>query len=134
MINSRFENISLVENGVVLSFKSTGQKKISFSEIDKIYISSNKVPPLYVFLFVIISLIVMGFSFWFLDFDLILVLPILLILYGAIRLDNYKRYGMTIALKNADFIELKVPLKLKYEAIDFVNKIKKELFYVAIKR
>jgi hypothetical protein len=41
---------------------------------------------------------------------------------------------MTIALKNADFIELKVPLKLKYEAIDFVNKIKKELFYVAIKR
>ena len=133
MINIRFENISLVDNGILLSFKSTEQKEISFSEIDKIYISVNKVPPLYVFLFVIISLVVMGFSFWFMDFDSILVLPILLIVSGVVRLNNYKRYGMTIALKNGDFLEQRVPLKLKYEAIDFVNKIRKELFHVAIK-
>ena len=133
MTNIRFKNISLVENGIILSFKSAEQKEISFSEIDKIYISVNKVSPVYVLLFILISLTVMGLSLWFMDFDLILLLPMLLIISGAVRLNNYKRYGMTIALKNGDFLEQNVPLKLKYEAIDFVNKIRKELFYVTTK-
>ncbi len=128
MTNLRFENISLVENGIVLSFKSAEQREVSFLEIDKIYISVNRASPLYVFLFVIISLIVMGFSIWFMNFDMILVLPILLIVFGAIKLNNFKKYGMTISLKNGSFLEQQVPLKLKYEAIDFVNRIRKELF------
>ena len=133
MTNIRFKNISLVENGIILSFKSAEQKEISFSEIDKIYISVNKVSPVYVLLFILISVTVMAMSLWFMDFDLILLLPMLLIISGAVRLNNYKRYGMTIALKNGDFLEQNVPLKLKYEAIDFVNKIRKELFYVTTK-
>ena len=94
MTNLRFENISLVENGIVLSFKSAEQREVSFLEIDKIYISVNRASPLYVFLFVIISLIVMGFSIWFMNFDMILVLPILLIVFGAIKLNNFKKYGL----------------------------------------
>ena len=34
---------------------------------------------------------------------------------------------MTIRLKNGDFLEQEVPLKLRYEAIDFVSRIRKEL-------
>ncbi len=69
----------------------------------------------------------MCFSFWFLDFDLILFSPLLLIFFGSVKLNNYKSYGMTIRLKNGDFLEQEVPLKLRYEAIDFVSRIRKEL-------
>ena len=128
MINSRFENISMIDKGLLISFKSIEQKEILFSEIDKIYISVNKVSPLYVFFIIIFSLIVMGFSFWLMDFDVVLLLPLLLIFFGAVQLNNYKRYRMTIRLKNGKFLEQQVPLKLKYQAIDFVNKTRKELF------
>ena len=70
----------------------------------------------------------MGFSFWLMDFDVVLLLPLLLIFFGAVQLNNYKIYRMTIRLKNGKFLEQQVPLKLKYQAIDFVNKTRKELF------
>jgi len=128
MMISKFENISLVENGVVLSFKSSEPKEISFSDMDKIYISVNKAPQLYVFLYFVVSLIVIGFSFWIMNFDIILFLPLVLIIFGAVKLNDYIRYRMIIALKNDDFFEQQVPLKSKNEAIDFVNKIRKEIF------
>jgi len=128
MSNIKFKNITIEESGLVLNFKSAEQKNILFSEIDKIYISIHKVLPIYVFLFVVISLIVIGLYFLFIDFDLILFSLLLLIVFGALKLNNYKRYEMTISLKDGVFLEQQVPLRLRYEAIDFVNRIRKELF------
>ena len=128
MANITFENISLVEKAVVLNFKSTEQKEISLIEIDKIYLKVHRASPFYVLLFIVISIIVIGFSFLLMDFDLILVLPHVFFFFGAVKLNNYKRYGMTIDLKNGGFLEIKVPLRSRYEAIDFVNKIRKELW------
>jgi len=64
-------------------------------------------------------------------FDMIQILPLLMVVSGAIKLNNYKSYGIKVSLKNGDFLEQKVPLKLKYEAVEFVNKIRKELFLLS---
>ena len=68
MAKITFENISLVEKAVVLNVKSTEQKEISLTEIDKIYLTVHRASPLYLFSFIVISIIVMGFSFWFMNF------------------------------------------------------------------
>ena len=128
MKKNRFKNISLSENGVVLSFQSDEQKFFLYSEINKIYLIINKVSLIHVILFISFSIIILVFSLWVIDTDAALLFSILLIIYGIVRMKNYKRYGIKIGLKNGIFFENNVPLKLKYESIDIIYKIRNEIF------
>jgi len=57
MILNNFNGISLAEDSVILKFKSSNQKEIPFLEIDKINFQVNKIPAIYIFLFIAFSVI-----------------------------------------------------------------------------
>ncbi len=128
MILKNFNGISLVGDGVILKFKFREQKEIPFSDIDKIYIQANKIPAIYIFLFIIFSLIGVLLSLWFFGFELVVISPLLLFVLLVVKLNNYKRYVMKINLKNGNSVIQQIPLKFKHKTIDAINIIRKELF------
>ena len=87
---NNFNEISLADKGIVLGLKSNKQKKISFSEINKISIEVMKTPVVFVFLFAMLSIIVVLVSLWIYGFELVIISPLLLIIFGVIKLNNYK--------------------------------------------
>jgi hypothetical protein len=126
---NNFNEISLADKGIVLGLKSDEQKEISFSEIDEISIEVIKIPMIFVFLFAMLSISIVLVSVWIYGFELVIISPLLLIVFGVIKLNNYKRYFLKINLKIGNPVIQRIPLKLKYKAINAVNKIHNEFFY-----
>jgi hypothetical protein len=126
---NNFNDISLTDKGIILGLKSREQKEIPFSEIDRISIEVLKIPVIYVVIFAILSTSIVLFSLWIYGFDLVIISPLLLIVLGIVKLNNYKRYFLRINLKTGNSIIQRIPLKLKHKTINTVNKIRKEFFY-----
>lgn len=128
----KFKKISLIENRIVLSFKSK-EEEIHFSEIDKVYIQINNLQPVYYLWFLLTSVVIVILSLKYLPFEIILVVPIFIIITGALKLHNRKIYELKICLKDGRFFKQEVPPKLKSKTIDTVNIIRREIFINAIK-
>jgi len=127
----KFEKISLIENRIVLSFKSK-EEVIHFSEIDKVYIKINKMHPIYYFSFVLVSMVIVILSLMYLPFEIILLVPIFVIITGALKLHNRKIYELKICLKDGRFFKQQVPQKLKHKIIETANIIRQEIYSYAI--
>ena len=128
MSTSKFKNINVSDNGIILSLKSKELKEISFSEIDKIYITVNNKKTNYVFLLVAISVGIVLLSLFYLPLGIILLIPLSMAVIGIIVSNNYQTYGLKIVLKDGLFFKKRIPQNLKYETIDIVNIIKEKIY------
>jgi len=131
--DNKFQEIAIAKNGMILISKANTEKEILFSELDKIYISVYKIPPIYDFLFIVFSLGLVIFSLLYLPLILFSIIFLLIIITVILKMNNYKSYQLKIKLKNGGLIKKQVPLKLKYEMIDAVNKVRKEIYNYKIK-
>lgn len=127
-LNKKFETICLTENGIMLSNKSSKQKEILFSELDKIYITVNKISQTQEVLFILVLIGITVISLLYLQAEIIIPIFILITFVIIVKLNNYKSYGLKIRLKNGTFFKKQVPSKLKYETVAIVNDIRKELY------
>lgn len=127
-LSNKFETISLTENGIMLSYKSSKQKEILFSELDKIYITVNKISQTQEVLFILGLIGITLISLLYLQAEIIIPIFILITFIIIVKLNNYKSYGLKIRLKNGTFLKKQVPSKLKYETVAIVNDVRKELY------
>lgn len=127
-LNNKFEKIVITKKGIMLSNKSNKKKEILFSELDKIYITINKIPKIYEVLFVLFSIGIAVFSLLYQQPHIILPISFLIIVAVIKKMNTYKIYRLKICLKNGTFFKKHIPLKLKYESIDLINDVKKELY------
>ena len=128
MSTNKFKNISVSDNGIKLSLKSKELKEISFSEIDKIYITVNNKKTNYVILLTVISLGIVLLSLFYLPLGIIFLIPLSMVAIGIIVSNNYQSYRLNIALKDGDVFKKRISQKLKYETIDIVNNIKEKIY------
>ena len=128
MSTNKFKNISVSDNGIKLSLKSKELKQISFSEIDKIYITVNNKKTNYVILLTVISLGIVLLSLFYLPLGIIFLIPLSMVVIGIIVSNNYQSYRLNIALKDGDVFKKRISQKLKYETIDIVNNIKEKIY------
>jgi len=128
MSTNKFKNISVSDNGIILSLKSKELKEISFSEIDKIYITVNNNKKNYIILLSTISLGIVFLSLFYLPLGIVFLIPLSMVVIGIIVSDNYQSFGLTIVLKDGYFFKKRIPYKLKYETIDIVNNIKEKIY------
>lgn len=128
MSTNKFKNISVSDNGIKLSLKSKELKQISFSEIDKIYITVNNKKTNYVILLTVISLGIVLLSLFYLPLGIIFLIPLSMVVIGIIVSNNYQSYRLNIALKDGDVFIKRISQKLKYETIDVVNNIKEKTY------
>lgn len=128
MSTSKFKNINVSDNGIILSSKSKELKEISFSEIDKIYITVNNKKTNYVFLLATISVGIVFLSLFYLPLGIILLIPLSMVVIGIIVSNNYQSYQLNIALKDGDVFKKRISQNSKYETIDVVNNIKEKIY------
>ena len=126
---NKFETITLIEKGVVLGFKEGGKKEISYSELDKIYITVYKLPASVEFLFILISGLAF-LSILYLTLDMVMIVPLLLVIAVFIKLTKTKNYGLKLRLKDGTFYRKHVPIKFKHETLNTVNCVRREIFYI----
>jgi hypothetical protein len=108
MSTNKFKKISVSENGILLSLKSKELKEISFSEIDKVYITVNNKKTNYVFLLATISIGIVLLSLFYLPLGIILLIPLSMVVIGMIVSNNYQSYGLKIVLKDGFFFKKKI--------------------------
>ena len=130
---NKFTKVTLVKNGLIL-ISEKNKKEIPISEIDKVYITVDKIAPIYTFSYILLSIAFIRFSIWYLSLDMILIVPSLLIIAAGVKLNDYKSYGLKIYLKNGDYFKKQVSLKLKNDTIEVVNCIRKEIYAFNIEK
>lgn len=89
---------------------------------------------IYIALIFLLSLGLTGFSYIYFQIDLILTIAFLVGITIILKMNDYKSYSLKIRLKNGVIFEKKVNIKSKYETIDFVNDIRKEIYDYKIKK
>ena len=128
VINSEFKSVSLVKKDLILVLKSNEEKEIPISDLDAIHIKVNKETSSYTYLYILFSLLIILFLFWYsLDKALIISLIIMIVIIG-VKLNYYRSYVLKIRTKNGDSFTQKVSASLRYETIDFINIVRKEIF------
>ena len=132
--NTKFVKLTIIENGLILTFKSKKNKEILFSELDKIYITINKIKPVYMLLISLSAICLAIFSYLFLKIDIIPLLVFLSILVFFFKMNNFKNYCLITRLKNSETFEKQVSIKSKHETINFVNYVQKEIYNYKIKK
>lgn len=128
VIKSEFKSVSLVKKDLILVLKSNEEKEIPISDLDAIHIKVNKETSSYTYLYILSSLLIILFLFWYsLDKALIISLIIMIVIIG-VKLNYYRSYVLKIRTKNGDSFTQKVSASLRYETIDFINIVRKEIF------
>lgn len=127
-LNKKIENIVIDNDKLLIIYKSGTKNEIQISDLKDIFITVNKINPVYEFLIIIFSAIGTLFASFYLQANLILIISSLLIVVIMAKANNYKRYGMKINLNNGISLIKQVPLKSKNETIDFVNDVRKKVY------
>lgn len=113
-----------------MSFDSTNKIEIQFSEIDKIFIKSNKMSLFNDFLSALTLITVALLSvLYFLDNWFCIIGLIFFTVLIVLKVDNYyKTYSLKVVLKNGLFYQKRIPLKHKSESIKIMDAFWKNRF------
>jgi uncharacterized membrane protein len=130
--NKKIENIVIDNDRLLIIYKSGTQNEIQISDLKDIFLTVNKINPVYEFLIIILSAIATLFAFFYLQANLILIISSLLIVVIMAKANNYKRYRLKINLNNGISLIKQVPLKSKNQTIDFVNDVRKKVYICKI--
>lgn len=129
IFKNKFKEITLVEHGIILNKRGKIKKEILFSELDQIYISVNKMKLSNKFLILLLLL----FSHLYLQVEIPIILAYLTVIIFILKMKKFRNYTLKIRLKNGKTFEKKIAEKLKQEAIDIINEIRKEIYDSKIK-
>lgn len=128
ILNKRFTKIDISSDNLVLGHTNNSNTEILFSDLDKIYIKQYKVPTIFEII-LILFVFCIGMIFYLNNYiDAIELFPITLIFIAAIvKMINYKSYDLKVYLKNGNFYIKQIQSKNKYETIDFIHEVRKEI-------
>lgn len=133
IFKNKFKEITLAEHGIILNKRGKIKKEILFSELDQIYISVNKMKLRDKFLIILVLLFSGLFSHLYLQVDIPIILAYFTVIIFILKMNKFRNYTLQIRLKNGTAFEKKIAVKLKQEAIDLINEIRKEIYDSKIK-
>lgn len=125
----KFKDLSLKDNGVVMTLDCKKQLDIPFSEIEKVYISIHKKPRNSKSIWIIGFIFSVGLQFVFLfyfPFFVVFSLPLFLICLLAIR-DYYNHYHFNIVAKKGHYFFKKISCEYKYDTLLLIECIRKKI-------
>lgn len=126
---TKFNGLTLVENGLVLKYGKKQLRQISFSGIDKIYIKVYNLKPIYAFLFVWFPMLFAFLCFEYIKLNIEMSVALLPIIPAIVKINRFKRYDLIIILKDSSVFKKKVPLKLKSDTVDLINEVKRKCLH-----
>lgn len=129
----KFNNLTLVDNGVILKINNKEETTVLFSELDKIYIKKHKLNFLNKIGFLSIMLILLYISILYLPIEIVLFTSIPFILLIA-KINAFKWYQLKIFLNDGTLFKKVFYAEKKYEYINLVNSVRKKIFHETCSR
>ena len=124
--NTKFDDLTIVENGLILKKGKMKEINISFSELDKIYIKVSKLNPVYELGFILLPFLLIYLSAQYVSIEKVMFVGLSTVFPVFLKINNYKSYWLIICLKEGGVFRKKVFLKRKEETVSIVNSIRKE--------
>ena len=124
---TKFDNLTLVENGLVLKDRKKQLGEISFSGVDKIYIKVYKLKPIYGSILVSFPMLLMFLCFESIQLNIELYLAFMPVIPAFVKTNRFKSYGLVIVSKEGNVYRKKLPLKFKSDTVEIINEVKKKM-------
>jgi hypothetical protein len=128
IFKNKFKEITLAERGIILNKRGKIKKEVLFSELDQIYISVHKMNLSNKFLIILVLLFAGLYTHLYLQVVIPIILAYLTVIIFILKMNKFRSYTLKIRLKNGKTFEKKIAEKLKQEAIDLINEIRKEIY------
>lgn len=126
---TKYNSLTLEQNGLILKYGKNKEGKILFSEVDKIYIKMYKLKTLNGFLFGLFPMLLIFLFSEFIKLNIELSMALTPIIPAFVKINHFKRFGLIIILKDGSVFRKHVPLKLKGETIELINEVKRKCLY-----
>ena len=128
---TKFDSLSLAENGIVLQYEKNKVSEISYLELEKIYIKIYKLKPIYGFLFVLFPMLFAFLCFEYIQLNIemsVALLPVIPTIVKINRINRFKRFCLVIVLKDGSVYKKQVARKLKSDTVELINEVKRKCF------
>lgn len=125
-VYTKFDNLALVEHGLILKNGTKMEREISFSELDKIYIKVDKLKPLYELGFILCLFLLIFLCAHYVTLDKVIFFGLCIAILVFVKINNYKSYGLIITLKEGTVFKKKVSLNLREENIFIIKSVRRE--------
>lgn len=123
---TKFQSLSLVENGLILKCQNKRSIEIPYADLHKVYIKKYKLNPIVEFLCISLPFLFVYVALQYLPFYLMLFVSLISVLPIFLRVLNYKWYQLFVILKDGTFFKKRVSLDKKTENFSILNKVEKD--------
>lgn len=125
-INTKFDDLTLVEHGLILKNGKNVKREISFSEIADIYVKTDKLKPVYKLGLILVPFLLVFLSVQYLSLEKVMFLGFLAVIPVFVKINSYKSYGLRIYLIDGTVFRKKISLRVKDENISIVNAVRRK--------
>ncbi len=124
--NTKFDGLTLVEQGLILKNGKKKEIEISFSELDKIYIKVSKLKPVFELGLILFPFLLIFLSVQFVSLEKMMFVGFSVVIPIFFKINNYKNYSLVVCLKEGTVFRKKLSLNEKGEYVSIVNAVRKE--------
>jgi len=110
------------------SMEKKGEREISFSELDMVYIKTHSLHSVIEFVLILLPFLHVLLSVQYIPFDIMIIVALLTIMPSFAKVMNYKWYSLKIRLYDGTLYRKKFSLDLKSECLTIINQIQKRMF------
>lgn len=125
-INTKFDDLTVVEHGLILKNGKKKEIEIPFSELNSIYVKMYKLKPVYELAFILFPFLLIFLSIQYLELEKLMFVGFFAIVPVFAKINNFKSYALVVCLKDGTVFRKKVSLNLKGEYVSIVNTVRKE--------
>lgn len=127
ILKNKLENVDLIDGMLVLTLQRGKKQIVSFSDLEDVNVILYDSSPVQEVLFILLSIGIMMLSLLYLQFDLLLLIPLLFVICIAVVVDNYKCCYLRIDFKDGTLFRKQISDKLKVEILPVVKNIVEEI-------
>nr|WP_315164775.1 hypothetical protein [uncultured Flavobacterium sp.] len=127
ILKNKLENVDLIDGMLVLTLQRGKKQIVSFSDLEDVNVILYDSSPVQEVLFILLSIGIMMLSLLYLQFDLLLLIPLLFVICIAVVVDNYKCCYLRIDFKDGTLFRKQISDKLKVEILPVVKNIAEEI-------
>jgi hypothetical protein len=124
--NTKFDDLTIVEHGLILNKGKKRERKISFSELNMIYIKVYKLNPVYELGFILLPFFLIFLSVQYVTIEKVMFVGLTTVIPVFVKINTYKSYKLIICLKDGTVFKKKVFFKIIEETVSIVNAVKRQ--------
>ena len=121
--NTKFDQLTLSENGLLLKYQNKTEHEIPFAKLNKLYIKKYNLHPALELLMISLPFVLVIFTIQYLELYQVAIVSIILAFLIIKTVMNFKWYRFYIVLKDGTVFSKKVPLHKKPENVSALEKV-----------